>query len=263
MTATPPFRGIAVMGYAPSPPPCACALRPATVPAMPAAKIFSDAHREFVRRAYLTQGFQPVVITSMLNAKFGSTFTGIQVQRLVNQKWSKKRRVFVERAKELNLKSDAQLTRELSAKVMDDFAGRAVKGATKAFDMLDRANDARTLSAAASAAKSLVTTYRVCSGLDGVGAGGPRAATFNFNFANVVAARSDVQQLVEVAPLVAEVVLGDDDVDDDDDDDVDTPKTSSPELQTPAPMSRPAQPQSAGAPVQSSEPARNPDSPAS
>jgi hypothetical protein len=158
---------------------------------------------------YLRSELSPATITPMLNEKFKTQFTLVQVQRLINDRWSKKRKVLVERRRAIETKTDAQIvkaTAQSHKRIMERFAGKTEKLADKALDMATGAGDARTMQAAASAAKSAITMFRVCSGIDSTNTGGPRAATFNFNFGNVVPAIAEDSgpvleaQVVDAAP---------------------------------------------------------------
>lgn len=190
---------------------------------MGAKAIFSEAHKTYIRNGYLTAGLTATSITPMVNKKFGTTFTERQVQRLINARWSKKLKAKLAKADARMQVRDAQAANGLVKKTMEHFATRAAKGADKAFDMMDRATDARTMASAAAAAKSMVTTTRLCLGIDGVGSGGVSVTNFNFNFADVKPekvgdAASEPALDVEAQQLDDDddVGEGDDEIDDDD-----------------------------------------------
>jgi hypothetical protein len=82
---------------------------------------------------------------------------------------------------------------------MKRFGNRAEKITERAMDMAEQARDARSLSAAVSAAKNGLAMFRACHGLDGPSSGG-RAATFNFNFANVPGRKPGESVEVDVTP---------------------------------------------------------------
>jgi hypothetical protein len=192
---------------------------------MPAHPIFSEAHREFVHQAYMRQMLQPAAITTALNDRFGTNFKLVQVQRLINSKWSKRRKVVVQRVRAVvEKKTDSQLVKEhanKNAAAMERFAKKTETLADKALDMANNAGDARSMAAAAAAAKSAITMFRLTSGIDGVGTGGPRAAQFNFNFGNLpvqAAGAPPVEVVVTEAPAESRDD-GDDEDDFEDDDD--------------------------------------------
>lgn len=167
---------------------------------MPAASIFSPEQRKFIHRAYLTEGHQTATVTELLNKRFGTSFQKKQVQRHINVRLSQRRKVMVERRGEVGIKSDAQIARENAAKstaVLAGFAEKTRKVTDKALDMALGARDARTMSAATSAAKAGLTMFRVCAGLEGPSTG-PRAVSFNFAFASVQPTIAGQQPAVEV-----------------------------------------------------------------
>lgn len=147
---------------------------------MPAHPIFSDAHREYIRRLYLTQSLQPATITPMVNKKFGTSYTPIQVQRLVNVKWSKLRKERNARAIALQGATDAQLATNGARKLMDRFADKAARLTDKNLDLALTSTDARSAASATAAAKAALTMTRLCLGIEG--ADPAAAASYNFNF---------------------------------------------------------------------------------
>ncbi|MFZ9725628.1 MAG: hypothetical protein ACO3EH_00345 [Ilumatobacteraceae bacterium] len=130
----------------------------------------------------------PQEITDKVNLKYKTEYATTQIRRLINTRgWSARRKVIVEKAGIIEAKKDTAIVRELTkahAKVMDDVARGTSQGLERAVEMVQRAGDARSLSAAASALKSLYTTWRVASGIDNSNTA-RGAATFSFNFANV------------------------------------------------------------------------------
>jgi hypothetical protein len=69
-------------------------------------------------------------------------------------------------------------------KALERWVARSEAAADRMFDLLDGADDVRTMSSAASTVASLIRTYRSCAGIDGPDT--PGVPTFNFNFANEV-----------------------------------------------------------------------------
>ncbi len=184
---------------------------------MPARPIFSEPQRIYIREAYLRNGLTTSAITPMLNKKFGTAFTERQVQRLINDRWSKRRTALLQRA-EVRIEQAAERRAEkgLVNKMLDNFAERSAKGTSKALDMIERASTPRDLASAASAAKSLLAMTRSCLGIDGTDTRGPRVANFNFNFAAAPIAPAGS---AAPAPAVVDVQTSDAHRDDDDDGD--------------------------------------------
>lgn len=110
---------------------------------MPTITTFSEAQREFVRQAYLGEGLGATAIVGPLNARFGTAFSLKQVQRLINDRWSKPKRAAEEKLRTLAGTTDPTLVRELVSRAMDGFAEKAVLGAQRAFALLETAEDAR------------------------------------------------------------------------------------------------------------------------
>lgn len=158
---------------------------------------WSDEHLLLLKKLYLTCSIQPKECMVKVNEKFGTSYNIAQVRRAINDRgWSKKRKALIDKAKVAVVTSKesraivSSIVRDHKS-VMEDFGERAKKGAKKAFDLVETSGSARELSAAAAAAKSLVSTYRVCYGLDQEArAGGP---TFNFNFAAAQPTKAEKQ----------------------------------------------------------------------
>ena len=155
---------------------------------MAAKSLFTDDQRAHIRRTYLHQNLPPSAVVLSVNEKFGTSFTLGQVQRHISNNHSAAKTAIIRKVETIEALSVNRIARKIAndkADAMVKFAGRSETLATKAFDMADRATDARTLTAAASAAKSAITMFRVCAGLDGPGSGPAGRSQFNFNFANV------------------------------------------------------------------------------
>jgi hypothetical protein len=186
---------------------------------MAAKSMFSDEQRTHIRRSYLNQNLPPSAVVLSLNTKFGTTFSLGQVQRYISSNHSAAKTAILRKVETIEVLSVNRIARKIAndkADAMVKFAGRSETLATKAFDMADRATDARTLTAAASAAKSAITMFRVCAGLDGPGSGPRGTSQFNFNFANV---QPLMPGQAQPAQGVLEVVVSpaaEDDLDDED-----------------------------------------------
>ena len=144
--------------------------------------------KTYVAERYLADA-RPREIVAELSSKFGVTVTSAQLRQWLTRSGAGAKRKEVER-KASAFVSDARLnaiakTRAASpAEQLGRWTSRAVKGAEKAFDLVDSATRPRDLASAASAAKNLVTLYRLTSGLEHSGNRPLGTPTFNFNFAN-------------------------------------------------------------------------------
>ena len=154
---------------------------------MSKASIFSPEHKKFLQEVYLRQCINPATCATMLNAKFGTTFAHTQVQRWINANLTKKRKAVSMVLAPMERKTNVQIARQIANRhkvTMERWVESSERAADKAFVMVDNARDARTLSAAASAASTLIKNYRICAGIDGNDTPSRGAATFNFNFAS-------------------------------------------------------------------------------
>jgi len=169
------------------------------------APIFSDAHKAFMREAYLKRALQPSDVALALNKKFGTSVNSKQVGRFINDTGLSRRRKEIQaKVDERLAMSNSALATQLHAKIQDRFAERSAKACDKAFDFADRAHDSKTLASAVAAAKSAYSIFRLSSGIEDTGSG-PRNSTFNFNFAAVKPIKdSDV---VDVATQVATAAI--------------------------------------------------------
>lgn len=150
--------------------------------------IFSPEHKKFMTDGYLRQCLMPAVLTTMINEKFGTRYRPAQVRRWVNANLTMRRKAVQLIAAPLEEKTNVQIARDISnnhKKVMERWVSKSERAADKAFTIIDGARDARTLSSAASAAATLIKTYRVCAGIDGADTQSKGAMTFNLNFASV------------------------------------------------------------------------------
>lgn len=144
---------------------------------------------DYLKILYLRQQLSPKDCVDKLNKKFGKSWTAPQIHKAVEHRgWAAQKKLVAERSA-VECPSVppvghlVTLRRRSHAAVMDAFVEKAEKGANKAFQFVSNATTARELNAAASAAKSLVTTYRLCAGMDAAGSGSGNVNTFNFNFA--------------------------------------------------------------------------------
>jgi hypothetical protein len=172
---------------------------------VPKPKLFSPEQQQFIRDCYLRSFMQPADVASALNLKFKVEFTTRQVNRWINTTGLTFRRNQIAEQAE-NYVKGSPTNRAIAKDVakghdaaMRRFGNRAEKITERAMDMAEQARDARSLSAAVSAAKNGLAMFRACHGLDGPSSGG-RAATFNFNFANVPGRKPGESVEVDVTP---------------------------------------------------------------
>ncbi len=186
---------------------------------MAAPRIFTDEQREFIKDQYLRQFAKPSVIALALNGKFKTDFTLRQVNRLINDNWSKRLRALKNSADQRLKNTDGAAARELARRKIATagvIAERSANMVMKALDFAERAADPRSLQSAAAATKSFSSTWRTNAGLDGPRSGGVTAANFNFNFANASFPRAGEKP----ADPVVEVVVSEATAEVDDEDDV-------------------------------------------
>lgn len=202
---------------------------------MAARSIFSPENQEFIARAYLEESRQPSEVTELLNQRFSTNFTVVQVQRHINRDLSKQRRVTARKRAAIQKKTASQIAREQAAetqRVLGRFADKSKQVTDKALDMAIQADNPRSLNAATSAAKAALTMFRVCSGLEDGSNAGPRSTVFNFNFASAQPLRDGEQPALE-----AQVVETDDDLVDEDDAElaeIQAPEQAAPKPQQPS-----------------------------
>lgn len=174
---------------------------------MPAKAIFSEPHKAFMRELYLQMMVQPSMVTTMLNDKFATQFKHTQVQRWINANLSERRKITVAIGEKMEQKTNVQIARKVADRhkaTMERFVEKSGQAADKAFQFVDNARDARTLASAASAAATMIKTYRLCAGLD-ASEGAKAPVTFNLNFAQEEPRRAS-SDTVEVDTTPAEVV---------------------------------------------------------
>jgi hypothetical protein len=152
-----------------------------------ASRIWTDDELVYLHHLYIGRRMPASRCHELLIEKFGGTQTREQVYTTIESRgWSRKRRLLLDRAftaitaAESNGAIVAKMKRD-HRKAMEEFVDSSREGAQKAFGMIRGATSPRELSAAASAASSLIRTYRLCAGLDDKSHAGGN--TFNFNFA--------------------------------------------------------------------------------
>jgi hypothetical protein len=180
---------------------------------MAAKSLFSDAHREMIHELYMRRMMQPAAITTALNDRFKTSFALVQVQRLINARWSGRRKRLLNRVRAVEKMTDNQLVTEHTKKnraALERWSGKAEKLADKALDHALATGDARTMSAASATAKNSISMFRICSGIDGPAQGG--RSTFNFNFGNITPTPAGAE--INVTPVNAESIDDDEEPED-------------------------------------------------
>jgi hypothetical protein len=171
--------------------------------------IFPPEHLKFIRHLYMRVMLMPAEITDKVNAKYGSNYSVSQLSRAINNRgWSARRKNMVERLGPIEAKKDTAIQRELVRahdRVMDDVVKGTTEGLQRAMQFVAQADNPRTMQAAAAAAKSLFTTFRLAAGLDNSSNRPAGANVYQFNFAS-----TKVDDVVEAAQPV-DVDTGDDD----------------------------------------------------
>ena len=186
---------------------------------MAAPRIFTDEQREFIKDQYLRQFAKPSVIALAVNGKFKTEFTLKQVNRLINDNWSKRFRALKAKADCHLKKTDSAAARDLARRkqaIAGVIAERSANMTLKALDFAERAADPRSLQSAAAATKSFSSTWRTNAGLDGARGGCVSAANFNFNFGNAVIPRAGEKPVDPVVDIEATDATDEDDEDDSD-----------------------------------------------
>jgi hypothetical protein len=151
--------------------------------------IFPKEHLAFVRQLYLRYMLMPAEITDKVNLKYKTDYAVTQISRVINTRgWSKRRKAIVEKLGPIEKTKDTAIIREIAqahAKVMDDVAKGTTEGLSRAVEFVRRADNPRSMQAAASGLKSLLSTFMLASGLEN--SGNARAGTnvFQVNFSNV------------------------------------------------------------------------------
>ena len=181
--------------------------------------IFPKEHLAFVKQLYMRHMLMPQEITDKVNLKYKTDYAVSQISRAINTRgWSARRKAIVEKSGIIEAKKDTAIIRELAqahAKVMDDVAKGTTAGLERAVQMVQQADNPRTLNAAASALKSLYATWRVASGVENSSTA-RGSASFSINFANVDlrAAPPSIEVVASPAPSNALPLESDDDTSD-------------------------------------------------
>lgn len=159
-----------------------------------------------MRECYLRSFMQPADVASALNLKFKVEFTTKQVNRWINSTGLTFRRKQVAEQAENYVKAsptNRAIAKDVAKKhelALKRFGDRSEKITERAMEMAENARDARSMSAAVSAAKNGLAMFRACHGLDGPAGATGRAATFNFNFGNIPARKPGESLEVNVTP---------------------------------------------------------------
>lgn len=171
-------------------------------------KVWSVEELQMLQKLYIERGLPAGECHRLVVAKFKGPQTLAQTYRAIESRgWRERRNMLAARVENIIGKSNGKLVEKAVKShqaAMDEFVESSAKGARKAFRMVEDAASARELNAAASAAKSLVTTMRLCAGIDSNSNTNQRN-TFNFNFA-ASPAKPDTKAAESVAVPEEEVV---------------------------------------------------------
>lgn len=160
------------------------------------------------RKLYLSALWKPKDIAGHLNIKYGTTFTSLQISQYAQDRgWTKRRKKDAERAAVLADSSSAivRQKKQLVAQHKDFLDAAARVGAKviqKAETFVERAANAKELSAAATAARTGAEIYRKAVGLEGNEPSLVNHGTINVSFASdpneSPFARAKIAPVVEV-----------------------------------------------------------------
>lgn len=182
---------------------------------MPKPNIFPKEHVAFMRQLYMRHMLMPAEITDKVNLKYKTDYAVTQIQRVINSRgWSARRKTIVEKAGVIEKKKDSAIVREIAqahAKVMDDVAKGTTEGLTRAVDFVRQADNPRSMLAAASGLKSLLSTFMLASGLENSSNARGGTNVFQVNFSNVPLRREE-KPAEPVIEEPAAIDAGDDDV---------------------------------------------------
>lgn len=150
--------------------------------------IFPPEHLKFIKHLYMRVMLMPAEIADKTNAKYGTSYSAAQLSRTINNRgWSARRKNMVERLGPIEAKKDTAIQRELVKahdRVMDDVVKGTTEGLQRAMQFVAQADNPRTMQAAAAAAKSLFTTFRLAAGLDNSSNRPAGTNVYQFNFAS-------------------------------------------------------------------------------
>lgn len=152
--------------------------------------IFPEVHVKFIRHLYMRMMLQPAEVTDKLNLKYKTEYLPSQVQRVINARgWSKRRKLMVQKLGEVETVKDNAIVKQIAEahnKVMDDVAKGTERGLSRALQFVERADNPRSLQAAASAVKTLMSSWMVASGIENsTTARAQSASVFQINFASM------------------------------------------------------------------------------
>ena len=164
-------------------------------------RVLAPEHLKFIRHLYMRVMLMPAEITEKVNAKYGTNYSVTQLSRAINNRgWSARRKNMIEKLGPIEAKKDTAIQRELVRahdKVMDDVVKGTTEGLHRAMQFVANADNPRTMQAAAAAAKSLFTTFRLAAGLDNANNRPQGTNVYQFNFAS-----TKVDDVVEAATEV-------------------------------------------------------------
>jgi hypothetical protein len=151
--------------------------------------IFPEVHLKFIRHLYMRMMLQPAEVCDKLNLKYQTSYAPTQVQRVINNRgWSKRRKLMVEKLGEVEAVKDTAIVKQIAdahSKVMDDVAKGTEKGLTRALQFVERADNPRAMQAAASAVKTLMSSWMVASGVENSSNTRQTSNVFQINFASM------------------------------------------------------------------------------
>ena len=157
--------------------------------------IFSDDHLQLIRKLYLRQHRPPREVAAMVNSKFGSSFSVRQISSMLTERgWAGRRReaksaailAVNDRQDQIAAAGRADVDRGVADEVVSGQLRIGQKIMRRAEIYVDTASSGKSLSSAASAARSGVALARGALGLDLPGAA-HGLVNFNFNFASQAA----------------------------------------------------------------------------
>lgn len=132
---------------------------------------------------------QPAEVCDKLNLKYQTSYAPTQVQRVINNRgWSKRRKLMVEKLGTVETVKDNAIVKQIAdahSKVMDDVAKGTERGLSRALQFVERADNPRAMQAAASAVKTLMSSWMVASGVENSSNTRQSSNVFQINFASI------------------------------------------------------------------------------
>jgi len=167
--------------------------------------IFPEVHLKFIRHLYMRMMLQPAECTDKVNLKYKTDYIPSQIQRVINNRgWSKRRKLMVEKLGAIETVKDNAIVKQISDahnKVMDDVAKGTANGLTRALQFVERADNPRSMQAAASAVKTLMSSWMVASGVENSSNTRQSSNVFQINFASLpTRVPRHVEQVIEALP---------------------------------------------------------------